>query len=582
MNQNMELDKQAIENANSWLNSNISEDIKQEIRRMQKDDVAMFNDAFYKKLSFGTGGLRGIMGVGTNRMNSIVVSMSTQGFANYILKQNANNKEIKVAISYDSRNNSKEFAEITAKVFAANGMKVYLFANIHPTPMLSFAVRELKCDAGVMLTASHNPKEYNGYKAYWNDGGQLVPPHDEDVIKEVEKIKDITQVKMQNTMDGINILQDDFDEIYLEKIQNLSLATAHLDAFKNFKIAYTPLHGTGYRIVPMALKRWGFNNIICEPEQSKPNGNFPTCLSPNPEERVALDLVLKLAEKEKADIVLATDPDADREALCIRNEKGEMVLLNGNQTATLLTYYILTRYKELGRLKGKEFMIKTIVTSELIKTITDDYNIKCYDVLTGFKWIASKVLELEGKEKYIGGGEESYGYMPSDIVRDKDSIATCCMIAEMNAWAKQQGYTLYEILLEIYHKYGYYQESLLSIVRKGQSGAKEIENMMSQMRNNPPKELLGQKVVMIKDYLTHIAKDLVKNKEEKLDLPTSNVLQFFLKDGSKISMRPSGTEPKIKFYFGVKTEFNQGDNFEKLQQKSLAKIEQIKHELKLE
>ena len=572
----MELDKNAVQNANLWLNSTISEEIKQEIRRLQKEDIAEFNDAFYKKLSFGTGGLRGVMGIGTNRMNTIVVSQSTQGFANYILQEFKDEKEIKIAVSFDSRNNSKDFAQITAKVFAANGMKVYLFKDIHPTPLLSFAVRELGCQAGVMITASHNPKEYNGYKAYWNDGGQLVPPHDTNVIEEVNKITDISQVKIQQDMNNITLLDESFDEKYYNKIANLSLATAHLDTFKNIKIAYSPLHGTGYKMVPEALRRWGFKNIFAEEKQSIPDGNFPTCKSPNPEERSALDLVLKLAEEKQCDIVLATDPDADREALCVRNSAGEMVLLNGNQTATLLTYYILLRNKELLRLKGKEFVIKTIVTSELIKVIADDFKVNCYDVLTGFKWIAAKILELEGKENYIGGGEESYGYMPSGIVRDKDSISTCCLLAEMAAWAKQQGLTVYDILLEIYQKYGYYQESLLSIVRKGQQGAKEIEKMMSDFRSNPPKELLGKKVVTIKDYQLQVSTDLQTGKQTPLTLPKSNVLQWYLKDGSKISIRPSGTEPKIKFYFGVRNEYQIGDDFKLLHEKSLDKIEKIK------
>lgn len=577
----MELDKSAIKNAQKWLDSSIPQTIKDEILKMQKEDVATFNDAFYKTLSFGTGGLRGIMGIGTNRMNTLVVSMSTQGFANYIKKQNSDGEEIKVAISFDSRNNSKDFANITARVFAANGFKVYLFENIHPTPMLSFAVRQLKCHAGVMITASHNPKEYNGYKAYWNDGGQLVPPHDNGVIEMVNAITDISQVKIQQTMDNITILKDDFDEIYLDQMKSISLATAHLDTFKNIKIAYTPLHGTGFRIVPQALRSWGFNNIVCQPQQSVPDGNFPTCKSPNPEEKVALELVLDLAKKENCDIVLATDPDADREALCVKDGE-DWVLLNGNQTASLLTYYILVRNKEVLRLKGNEFMIKTIVSSELIKKICESFNVQCYDVLTGFKWIAAKVLELEGKKKYIGGGEESYGYMPSDMVRDKDSISTCCLIAEMAAWAKQQGENLFEILLNIYHQYGYYQESLLSIVRKGQSGAKEIEQMMDTFRKNPPQEIIGQKVVKINDFQLHVSKDILSGKEEKLDLPTSNVLQWFLKDGSKISIRPSGTEPKIKFYFGVRSDFSHKDNFKELHLKSEQKIEAIKKELHLE
>ncbi|MGP1515861.1 MAG: phospho-sugar mutase [Bacteroidales bacterium] len=577
----MKLDNNAIKNAESWLNSSVSTEIKNEIKKLKEEDPTQFNDAFYKKLSFGTGGLRGIMGVGTNRMNSIVVGQSTQGFANYILQQCKDQKEIKVAISFDSRHNSKEFAEIVAKVFAANGMKVYLFKDIHPTPLLSFAVRELDCCAGVMITASHNPKEYNGYKAYWNDGGQLVPPHDKDVIEQVNKITDISQVKVQQGMENITLLDEKFDEIYYKAIEKESLGSAHLDTFKNIRIAYTPLHGTGYKMVPKALELWGFKNVITEPKQTIPDGDFSTCLSPNPEERVALDLVLKLADDKQCDIVLATDPDADREALCVRNSKGKMVLLNGNQTATLLVYYTLLRNKELNRLKGKEFIVKTIVTSELIKVLADDYGVKCYDVLTGFKWIAEKVLSLEGKEKYIGGGEESYGYMPSDIVRDKDAVVTCCLLAEMASWAKQQGQTLYDVLLEIYQRYGYYQESLFSIVRKGKMGAEEIEKMMSDFRSNPPKEILGQPLVMIKDYEKQISKDLLNKKDEKLDLPKSNVLQWFLKDGSKISVRPSGTEPKIKFYFGVRSEYSIGDDFEQLQEQSLAKIERIKQELNL-
>ncbi len=577
-----ELDKQALANAEQWLNSSsINEDIKKEILRLKQENVEEFNDAFYKKLAFGTGGLRGIMGVGTNRMNSIVVAMSTQGFANYIKEQNPDKQEIKIAIAFDSRNNSKDFATITAKVFAGNGFKVFLFENIHPTPLLSFAVRELKCDAGVMLTASHNPKEYNGYKAYWNDGGQLVFPHDENVIERVNAIKDISQVVMQENMDNITILKDDFDKIYYSKIKTLSLANKDLEKYKDIKIAYTPLHGTGYRMVPEALREYGFNNIVTEKQQSIPNGDFPTTVSPNPEERSALELGIKLMEEEKADILLATDPDADREALTIRDNNGKIMMLNGNQTATLITYYLLERYKELGLYKGNEFVIKTIVTSELIKVVAEDYKVKCYDVLTGFKWIADKILNLEGKEKYIGGGEESYGYLVGDFVRDKDAVSTCCLLAEMCAWAKQNGKTIYDILLDIYRKYGYYQEGLVSVVRKGKTGAEEIEKMMSDFRNKPPKTIIGKRVVRINDIELQTSKDILTSKEEKLDLPKSNVLQYYLEDGSKVSVRPSGTEPKIKFYFGVRTEFKANDNFQSLLEASQNKIEQIKKELKL-
>lgn len=577
-----ELDKQALINAEQWLNSDsINEDIKKEIKRLKEENIDEFNDAFYKKLAFGTGGLRGVMGVGTNRMNSIVVAMATQGFATYIKEQNSAKQEIKVAIAFDSRNNSKDFATIVAKVFAGNGFKVFLFENIHPTPLLSFAVRELHCDAGVMLTASHNPKEYNGYKAYWNDGAQLVFPHDENVITRVDAINDISQVIMQENMDNITILSDEFDKIYFEKIKTLSLADKGLENYKNIKIAYTPLHGTGFRIVPEALKLYGFNNIVTEKQQSIPDGNFPTTVSPNPEERKALELGIKLMEEEKADILLATDPDADREALTIRDNEGKVMMLNGNQTATLLTYYILQRYTELGLLKGNEFIIKTIVTSELIKVLAEDYKVKCYDVLTGFKWIADKILNLEGKEQYIGGGEESYGYLLGDFVRDKDAVSTCCILAEMCAWARQNGKTIYDILLEIYRKYGYYQDGLVSIVRKGKTGAEEIEKMMSDFRNNPPKTIIGKRVVKINDIELQISKDLINNKEEKLSLPKSNVLQYYLEDGSKISVRPSGTEPKIKFYFGVRSEFNANDNFADLLEQSQNKIEQIKKELNL-
>jgi phosphoglucomutase len=577
----IELDKNAIINSDKWLNSSIDTNVKDQIRDLKANDVKEFNDAFYQTLSFGTGGLRGVMGIGTNRMNIYTVSISTQGFANYIKQQNKD-KEIKVVVSFDSRNNSKDFAKITAQVFAANGFKVFLFENIHPTPMLSFAVRELSCDAGVMITASHNPKQYNGYKAYWNDGGQLVFPHDENVIDEVNKITDIAQVKHQDNMNNITIIKDDFDEKFLNKIKTLSLACEGLDKYKDIKIAYTPLHGTGYKIVPKALKMFGFNDVNLVKEQAIPDGNFPTCVSPNPEERSALDMGLTLAKKINADILLATDPDADREALSIKDKNNNWILLNGNQTASLLTFYLLLRKKELNQLKNNDYIIKTVVTSELLKKIADSFNVKCYDVLTGFKWIADKILEKEGKETYIGGGEESYGYLIGSYVRDKDSISTCCLLAELAAWAKQNGKTVYDILLDIYHKYGYYQESLLSIVRAGKSGAEEIKNMMSEFRNNPPKTVIGQKVVMINDFQTHISKNILTNKEEKLLLPTSNVLQYFLEDGSKISIRPSGTEPKIKFYFGVKTLFNKDDDFPSLHKQSEKKIERIKKELKLE
>lgn len=577
-----ELDKQAVLNAEQWLSQKgISEEIKKEILRLKKENIEEFNDAFYKKLAFGTGGLRGIMGVGTNRMNTIVVATSTQGFANYIVEQNPNKEQIKVAVSFDSRNNSKDFAQIVSKVFAANGFKVFLFENIHPTPLLSFAVRELACDAGVMITASHNPKEYNGYKAYWNDGAQLVFPHDENVISRVDAIEDISQVKMQESMDNITLLTDEFSKKYFEKLLSLSLADKDLDKYKDIKIAYTPLHGTGYKMVPEALRLFGFTNIVCQKEQSIPDGNFPTVEFPNPEEKSALTLGLKLMEEQKADILLATDPDADREALTIRDNKGNIMMLNGNQTATLLTYYLLERYKELNLYKGNEFVIKTIVSSELIRVLAEDYKVKCYGVLTGFKWIADKILSLEGKEKYIGGGEESYGYLVGDFVRDKDSVSACCLLSEMCAWAKQNNKTMYDILLEIYQKYGYYQEGLVSVVRKGKTGAEEIEQMMQEFRNNPHKTIVGHKVIRVNDILFRTSKNMLNEEVTELDIPESNVLQYFLEDGSKISIRPSGTEPKIKFYFGVRMEFKKGEDFKLLCNIALSKIEDIKKELGL-
>ncbi|MBQ9254035.1 MAG: phospho-sugar mutase [Bacteroidales bacterium] len=575
----VELDNNAILNSEKWLNSSIDESTKQEILKLKSENVQEFNDAFYKTLSFGTGGLRGIMGIGTNRMNNIVVAMSTQGFANYIKEQPKGLEEIKTVISFDSRNNSKDFATITAKVFAANGFKVFLFENMHPTPLLSFAVRQLKCQAGVMITASHNPKEYNGYKAYWEDGGQLVYPHDENVIEKVNEITDFSQVKIQQDMNNITLVDDSFDEIYFREIKNIALEEENAKLDKNIKIVYTPLHGTGYKIVPEALKRFGYTNVICEPQQSIPDGNFPTTVSPNPEERDALKLGLDLMEKENADILLATDPDADREALTIRDKDGKPMLLNGNQTATLLTYYLLLRNKELGKLEGNEFIVKTIVTSELIKKVADTFNAKCYDVLTGFKWIADKILEKEGKETFIGGGEESYGYMIGDKVRDKDSISTCCVLAQMVSWAKLQGKTLYDILLDIYSQFGYYHESLLSVTRKGKTGAEEIQKMMDGFRSNTPKTLAGLRICMIKDYLLHISKDLDKNEETEINLPTSNVLQFFLEDSSKVSVRPSGTEPKIKFYFGVCQPYSKDKDFNALVEQSVEKIEKIKEDL---
>lgn len=565
-----ELDKNALINAENWLNGSIEESVKREILQLKANDVNEFNDAFYKTLEFGTGGLRGVMGIGTNRMNNYIIAMTTQGFCNYIIQNNPN-KQIRTVISFDSRNNSQAFAKITARVMAANGFEVFLFEDIRPTPELSFAVRELKADAGVMITASHNPKEYNGYKAYWNDGAQLTSPHDELVIEEVNKITDYSQVKIQDGDENITIIGEDIDKIYLEKVKSLSLKQETIKKYKDLKIVYTPLHGTGISLVPKALKAYGFENVICVEEQSIPDGNFPTCVSPNPEEPAALELGLKLAKELDADMLLATDPDADREAIALKDNKGEWVILNGNQTAALLTYYLLTARQEADLLKGKEYVIKTVVTTDMIKAMADSFNVECFDVLTGFKHIASKIREQEGKKEYIGGGEESFGYLIGDFVRDKDAVSACCILAEMVVYAKEQGLTLFDFLLELYKKYGFYQEKQVSVTRKGKTGAEEIQQMMHDFRNNPPKALDADEVVEIIDYLD----------TEKTKLPKSNVLQYLLKSGSKVSVRPSGTEPKIKFYFSITTQMNSNEEYDTLQTQALEKIERIKKELGL-
>ena len=565
-----QIDKNAAINAEKWLNTSIDEQAKQEIISLRENNVNEFNDAFYRTLEFGTGGLRGIMGIGTNRMNKYIVAMTTQGFSNYIAENNPG-KQIKTVISYDSRNNSREFAKITARVMAANGFKVYLFEDIRPTPELSFAVRELKADAGVMLTASHNPKEYNGYKAYWNDGAQLTSPHDELVIEKVNAITDLSQVKMQDDDKNITIIGEDMDKIYLEKIKSISINSECIKKQKDLKIVYTPLHGTGISLVPKALKAYGFENVICVKEQSIPDGNFPTCVSPNPEEPAALEMGIKLAKEIDADMLLATDPDADREAIAVKDNKGEWIILNGNQTASLLTYYLLSANKNANALKGNEYIIKTVVTTDLINRIAEDFSVEYFDVLTGFKHIASKIREHEGKKRYIGGGEESFGYLIGDFVRDKDAVSACCILAEMVACLKEEGTNLYDFLLQLYTKYGFFQEKQVSITRKGKTGAEEIQKMMMDFRNNPPKQLDNDEVVEIIDYL----------ETEKTQLPKSNVLQYLLKSGSKVSVRPSGTEPKIKFYFSIVIPMKDKGEVESLQTIAFEKIERIKQELGL-
>ena len=574
------MDKYIEERVALWLNDDYDADTKAKIREYQQNNPDELTEAFYRDLEFGTGGLRGIMGVGTNRMNKYTVGAATQGLANY-LKQQFPNQEISVAIAFDSRNNSAYFADITADVLSANGITCHLFPELRPTPVLSFAVRYLHCQSGVMVTASHNPKEYNGYKVYWNDGGQLVPPHDKNVIAEVNKIKSLHDTKWERNPDKVHIIDSSLDEAYLKLVHGLSLHPEAIAAQKQLKIIYTPLHGTGITMVPKALKMYGFENISIVKEQAVSDGNFPTVKSPNPEEKSALVMAIAQAEAEKADLVLATDPDADRVGIAVRNSKGEMILLNGNMTGSLLVHYLLSQWKALNKINGKQFVVKTIVTTELIKRMADAYQVPCFDVLTGFKYIAEKIKEHEGQMTFIGGGEESYGYLAGDFVRDKDAVIACCLIAEMTAFYANQGKSLYQMLLEIYHEYGFYKEDLLSLTKQGKSGAEEIAAMMVNYRNNPPKEIGGQKVVLMKDIQAGIAYHLDKGTQETIALPKSNVLQFFTADGSKITVRPSGTEPKIKFYFGVVGELPDVQQYDEANAALQAKIKGIIEEMKL-
>ena len=575
----MAVDAQILERAKEWLGDNFDEETKRQVKNMIENDEKELVESFYKSLEFGTGGLRGIMGVGTNRMNIYTVGMATQGLANYLNKTYAG-QQIKVAIAHDSRNNSQLFAKTVADIFSANGIKAYLFESLRPVPVLSFAVRQLGCNSGVMITASHNPKEYNGYKAYWNDGAQVVPPHDVNIVKEAAAVK-VSDIKFKGNPDLIEMLGEDFDQIYLDKVKSLTLSQDDIIKHKDIKIVYTPIHGSGVRLVPEILRQKGFENIITVPEQCIPDGNFPTVISPNPENAEALTLAIKLAKEKGADLVMASDPDADRVGIAVRNNQNEFVLMNGNQTAAILTYYLLTKWKENGKLDGKQYIVKTIVTTELLKAMADKFGVKYYDVLTGFKYIAEIIRENEGKTTFIGGGEESYGYLAGEFVRDKDAVIACSLIAEAAAWAAGKGKTMYQLLTDIYLQYGYYQEALVNVVKEGKSGAEEIQKMMEDYRNDPPMVINGSSVVMIKDYLTQKCSNLEDGTETAIDLPKSNVLQFFLEDGSKISVRPSGTEPKIKFYFGVKEGFRGAEGLPNAKKAALDKIEAIKKDMKL-
>jgi phosphoglucomutase len=546
---------------NFWLESKaVDEQTKAQIIDLQNNNKEELEESFYKDLEFGTGGLRGIMGVGSNRMNKYTIGMATQGLANY-LKKCFTNEEISVAIAHDSRNNSDVFSKTTADVFTANGIKVYFFEGLRPTPELSFAIRELGCKSGVVLTASHNPKEYNGYKAYWTDGAQMVDPHDKNVISEVQSISSLDDVNFDGNEGLIEYIGNEIDEKYLQKIKELSLFKDAREDDKAIKIVYSSIHGTGITLVPKVLELFGFNNVHVVEEQSKPDGNFPTVVYPNPEEAEAMSLALKQAESIDADVVMATDPDSDRVGIAVKNPEGNFELLNGNQTGSLLIYYLLSQWKKNGQLNGKQYIVKTIVTTELIKTIADGYQVDSYDTLTGFKFIASLIKSLEGKAEFIGGGEESYGYLISDFVRDKDAIASCAMIAEMTAYAKSLGKSVYEYMLDMYAEYGLYREKLISITKKGKSGSEEIKAMMAGFRDNTPTSIAGKKVVKFRDYQFGKETDMDTKESIKIDFPSSNVLQFFLEDGTKISARPSGTEPKIKFYFSVNTELHDKANY---------------------
>lgn len=571
----------AREKAENWLSQDIDQDIKEGIQALLDGPKSELTEAFYKDLEFGTGGLRGIMGVGSNRMNKYTLGMATQGLSNY-LNKTFSDEEIKVAIAYDCRNNSDYFAEITSAVFSANGIKVYVFEELRPTPELSFAIRTLGCKSGVVLTASHNPKEYNGYKAYWDDGAQVTPPHDNNIIKEVQAITSLTDIKFEANHSLIEKIGNEIDTQYLNSIKSLALDTNVIQKEKDLNIVYSSIHGTGITMVPPALKMLGFTNVNIVQEQAEPNGNFPTVIYPNPEEAEALTLALKLANETKADLLMATDPDADRVGIAAMAESGRFELMNGNQLISLLAYYTLNKRKELGTLNtNTQYMVKTIVSTDLFDTICAAYKMPCYNTLTGFKYIATTIRELEGPRQFIGGGEESYGYMPSAVTRDKDAVATCALIAEMAADAKAKGKTLWDVLHDIYTEYGVWYDNMTPITRKGIQGADEIANKMKQLRTNPPAALGGDEVVIIKDYQSGIEKNIKTGEESKLDFPSSNVLQFFTKDGSKISARPSGTEPKIKFYFSLTQAINKQSEIEPANERLKEKVGEIINDLNL-
>ena len=566
--------------AGRWLGEEFNDETRREVSEMLDNDEKKLIDAFYQDLEFGTGGLRGIMGAGTNRMNIYTLGMATQGLSNYIIKQ-FGNSGIRVAIAYDCRNNSRYFAETSANIFSANGFDVYLFESLRPTPELSFAIRNYKCQSGVVITASHNPPEYNGYKAYWNDGGQVVAPHDDGIIDEVRKIKSVREIRFKGKKKKIKILGKETDDMFLKEVHKMSLNPKVIKKFSDIGIVYTPIHGTGIKMVPPALKIYGFKNIISVPEQDIIDGNFPTVKSPNPEEPDALKMAIKKAVETGAELVIATDPDADRLGIAVKNKTGEFILLNGNQTAVILVWYTLSQFSERKKYKGNEYIIKTIVTTDLLERIAEGFNVEYFNVLTGFKFFAELIRENEGKKKYIGGGEESYGYLPGEYARDKDAVASCALVAEAAAWSKSRGKSLFELLLDIYVQFGFYKERLINIVRKGKEGADDIKAMMTVYRNNPPGKINNSRVIKINDYENQISHDILQGSKTNIDLIKSDVLQFFLEDGSKISIRPSGTEPKIKFYFSVNTRLESADKFEETEKILDKRISDIIKEMKL-
>ena len=579
--ENDELMKVVTEKANLWLGDGYDEATKAEVRRMlNAEDKTELIDSFYRDLEFGTGGLRGIMGAGSNRMNKYTVGAATQGLANYLKEAFAELPEIAVVVGHDVRNNSREYAEIVADIFSANGIKVYLFDSFRPTPELSFAIRELGCQSGVNITASHNPKEYNGYKAYWSDGAQIIAPHDVNIIDNVNKIKSVSEIKFEGDKSKIVIIGDEMDQKFLTAIKGLQLSPEAVAQYHDLKLVYTPIHGTGVKLIPASLRNYGFTNIINVPEQDVPSGDFPTVESPNPEVPSAMARAIAKAKEVEADLILASDPDADRIGCVLRDDNGEYVLINGNQIVMILLNYIMTRNKELGRITGKEYIVKTIVTTETIKSIADQNGFKMYDCYTGFKWIAAVIRDNEGVGRYLGGGEESYGFLAEDFCRDKDAVSAISLMAEALAWAKTKGMNFLQMLQDIYIKYGYSREAGVSLVRKGKSGAEEIIAIMKEFRANPPKQIAGSDVVIVKDYADLNMKNLKTGEVTKMDMPTtSNVLQYFTEDGTKISIRPSGTEPKIKFYVEVKGSMKTNADYADANNKADAKIEAVKKDL---